>query len=64
MNIYGGGDCWIITADAIWYVRGNGGDGDNWANNNLRGAIGWRLAYDQGLAAELRQLAGALALNV
>ena len=62
-NIYGGGDCWIITADAIWYVRGNGGDGDNWANNNLRGAIGWRLAYDETLAAELRQLAGALGVN-
>lgn len=63
-NIYGGGACFVIAADAIWYLQNNGGDGDCWAYNNVRtggaGAIGWQVPLDVELAAELRALAAAV----
>lgn len=47
-DAYGGGDCFDITDDSIWYVRNNGMDGDCWGHNNIRtggaGAIGCRPA--------------------
>ena len=43
-NIYGGGEKWVITNDAIWHLRNNGADGDDWSYNNIKtggaGAIG------------------------
>lgn len=58
-NIYGGGDWWVIQPDAIWYVRNNGMDGDNWAMNNVRtggaGAIGWKMPRDPEVEAQLRE---------
>lgn len=62
---YGGGDWFVIGDDAIWYVRNNGGDGDNWSENNVRtggaGAIGWKIPFDAGIAAELDVLDGEVA---
>lgn len=60
-NIYGGGSWWIVQPDAIWYIRNNGADGDDWRANNVRtggaGAIGYRLPHTAELEAELRGLA-------
>jgi hypothetical protein len=46
-NIYGGGDWFVVDPDAIWYVRNNGHDGDDWSLNNLAtggaGAMAWRI---------------------
>lgn len=57
-NIYGGGDRFVIDGDAIWYIRNNGADGDNWSYNNITtggaGAIGWRVPYSQELADQIR----------
>lgn len=59
-DMYGGGGWFVLQPEAIWYVRNNGADGDNWAENNVRtggaGAIGWRIPMDQALADELRSL--------
>lgn len=64
-TIYGGGDKIIIAPEHIWYVRNNGGDGDNWSLNNIRtggaGAIGWRIPLNEALATRLRELAQILA---
>ena len=43
-TIYGGGTAMVKRDDVYYYIRNNGGDGDSWANNNVRtggaGAIG------------------------
>lgn len=61
-NIYGGGEWWVIQPDAIWFIRNNGADGDDWDLNNVvtggAGAIGWRLPRTPEMEAELRELAG------
>jgi len=66
-TIYGGGDCWVIAADGIWYLKNNGGDGDCWAENNIRtggaGAIGWRLDREEALEQEVRGIADILAVK-
>ena len=58
-NIYGGGEWFVVGREEIWYVRNNGMDGDDWSHNNVltggAGAIGWRIAADEALAAELRR---------
>jgi len=60
-TIYGGGDGFRIEgAEWIWHVQHHSADGDSWANNNLHGAMGWRIPYDQALAAELRNLAATI----
>lgn len=60
MNIYGGGDCFIIGAKYIWYVKNNGMDGDDWFMNNVAtggaGAIGYRVPYDESLAQKIISL--------
>jgi len=60
-NIYGGGDWFEITNDAIWYIRNNGMDGDNWSNNNIRtggaGGIGWKIPKTEEKVKELKSLA-------
>lgn len=60
-NIYGGGDWFVVGHDWIWYVRNNGGDGDNWAANNVKtggaGAIGWRIPFDRAIADEITKTA-------
>lgn len=57
-NIYGGGDWFVISADKIWYVKNNGGDGDNWEENNINtggaGAIGMYLPRTESLESEIR----------
>jgi hypothetical protein len=57
-TIYGGGDWFVVGAEHIWYVQNNGADGDDWSRNNVTtggaGAIGWRVAYDEALAAEVK----------
>lgn len=59
--LYGGGE-WVSLEDgkAIWYVRGNGADGDDWSRNNVltggAGAIGYRIPWDVELAAEIKGL--------
>lgn len=47
---------------ALWLVQSNGPDGDDWSQNNLAGAIGWRLTGDLAatLAKEVRSLADVL----
>lgn len=58
---YGGGDCFVVQPDAIWYIRNNGADGDDWSRNNVTtggaGAIGWRVGYSATMADTLRRLA-------
>lgn len=60
-TIYGGGDWFVISPDAIWYVQNNGADGDDWSHNNVRtggaGAMGWKIPFDAALADELKTLA-------
>jgi hypothetical protein len=62
---YGGGERFVVAADGIWHIRNNGTDGAMWAANNVRtggaGAIGHRVAYDEALATELRDLATRVA---
>jgi hypothetical protein len=57
-NIYGGGDWFVVGDEYIWYIKNNGHDGDNWDYNNVvtggAGAIGWRIDYDEDIAAEIR----------
>lgn len=64
-TIYGGGEWFVIADDAIWFVQGNGGDGDNWGATNIgtpgyAGDSGWRVPFDPALAAELRALQAAI----
>lgn len=58
-TLYGGGDWWVIQPDAIWYVKNNGADGDDWSYNNVRtggaGAIGWKMPRDPAVEAQLRE---------
>ena len=62
-TIYGGGEWLVIGTEHIWYVQNNGADGDAWDANNVitggAGAIGWRVAYDEVLAARIRAAAVA-----
>jgi len=57
---YGGGSWFVIEPNAIWFIRNNGADGDNWSHNNVltggAGAIGWKVPYDASLAAEMEGL--------
>jgi hypothetical protein len=61
MDVYGGGEAYIVGDAWIWHIRNNGMDGDDWSQNNIRtggaGAIGWRIPYDADMAAVLRRLA-------
>lgn len=63
-NIYGGGDWIVISDNSVWFCRNNGHDGDDWSHNNVRtggaGAIGWRVAHDQGLVSELLEIEAVL----
>jgi hypothetical protein len=60
-NVYGGGDWFVIGSDALWYIRNNGADGDNWSHNNIRtggaGAIGWKAPMNTAIERSLRKLA-------
>ena len=60
-DLYGGGDWFVITEDAVWYVRNNGMDGDDWSLNNVTtggaGAIGWRVPRNPDIETELTELA-------
>ena len=59
-NPWGGGEWWVIQGDWIWYVRNNGFDGDNWNANNIEtggaGAVGVRVPFSKGLAAQIQSL--------
>ena len=58
----GGGDWFVLSTD-VWYVRNNGGDGDDWSHNNVStggaGAIGWRVPWTDTLAAAVQALESA-----
>lgn len=62
--IYGGGSWFVVEGGSLWYVENNGGDGDNWARNNLTtggaGAVGYRLPADPELEARIRAVSAAL----
>jgi hypothetical protein len=62
-DIYGGGSWLVVGDEHIWYVRNNGADGDNWANNNIltcgAGAIGWRVPATAELAARIKRAVAA-----
>lgn len=64
LDLYGGGDCFVLEETKIWYVRNNGMDGDDWSRNNVitggAGAIGWYAPATPELVAELDQLAAIL----
>ena len=55
---YGGGERWVVQPDAIWFIRNNSGDGDNWDRNNVEtggaGAIGFKVPKTPELEARLR----------
>lgn len=51
---YGGGSWFVLQPSKwIWFIKNNGSDGDTWANNNIPGAMAWRVRWDDGLAEEL-----------
>lgn len=50
-NIYGGGRRFVVGSEWVWFVKGNGADGDDWSYNNLPGEIAWRAPYSAALAA-------------
>ncbi len=58
--VYGGGSWFVLGPEWIWYVKNNGGDGDNWGNNNIKtggaGAIGWRVPATPELAEKIIKL--------
>lgn len=54
-TIYGGGEWFLITESRIWYCRGNGGDGDDWSDNNLPGVRAWRVPRTEELADRIRK---------
>lgn len=60
LMIYGGGSYWVLPdseTGAVYRVIGNGADGDNWARNNVPGAILLRVADPDGsLRQELERL--------
>ena len=60
MDIYGGGQWWMIQKEYIWKIQNNGHDGDDWGRNNVAtggaGAIGHRVPYDENLESLLRKL--------
>jgi hypothetical protein len=58
-NIYGGGDWFIVGTDEVWYIRGNGADGDDWSQSNALVGIGWRLARESEVVAKLLALLAA-----
>jgi len=59
-NIYGGGFAYAVTDEAIWSIKNNGMDGDNWAYNNYKsggaGAIAVKYSHDPYLAALIKSL--------
>ncbi|MFA6721586.1 MAG: hypothetical protein WCR92_09255, partial [Candidatus Cloacimonadaceae bacterium] len=61
-TIYGGGDWFVVGPEWIWYVQNNGGDGDDWGENNVHtggaGAIGWRVPHSRDIAGDLYRLEG------
>ena len=60
-NIYGGGARFVVAPGEVWFCAGNGGDGDNWSENNLGSEIAHRLADPDGtLGDELQRLSDAL----
>jgi len=58
-NIYGGGECFLIGNDKIWYIRNNGSDGDDWSHNNIMtggaGAMGWWIRYDDKISEIIKE---------
>jgi hypothetical protein len=58
VDLYGGGEWFEIEQDAVWFIRNNGADGDDWSHNNVRtwgaGAIGWRVDFTPELAERIR----------
>lgn len=58
--IYGSGQYLVLTEDAVWAIRRNGADGDNWARNNLSGAIGHRVARTDALVTRIRTAVAAI----
>jgi len=61
MNIYGGGEWFIVGTESIWAIRNNGRDGDAWSANNVgtggAGAIGRCVPFDAELAKSIRDAA-------
>jgi hypothetical protein len=48
-----------LAADAIWVLRSNGGDGDDWSANNIPGGIARKTATTPELTAQIEALATA-----
>lgn len=59
MDQKGKGECWVIEADKIWFIRNNGRIQDDWRHNNISvakggGAIGLHIPYQQDIVEMLR----------
>jgi len=59
--LYGGGTWWVVQpGKAIWYIRNNGADGDDWSANNVQtngaGAMGYHVPYTKEMDETLHQL--------
>lgn len=54
---YGGGEEYVLSGQDLWFIQGNGGDGDNWSLNNVPGAIATRIPATPELVAKIRKLA-------
>lgn len=61
-TVYGGGGSILVDRDsgAIWYVRRNGGDGDDWSLNNCRRGMAFRTPYSEDEDSRIRNLVADL----
>lgn len=61
-TVYDGGGSILVDRDggAIWCVRRNGGDGDDWSLNNCRRGMAFRIPYSEDEDARIRNLVADL----
>lgn len=55
-RLYGGGWEFRLVGDEVYYIQGNGADGDDWSYNNLPSAIAHRTPAVPELVAQLRSI--------
>lgn len=56
LNVYGSGDCYILTDDTAWYIKANSMDGDDWSENNAPGAIATCIPRDDNVVSMIQRL--------
>ena len=56
LRLYGGGEWFVIGDTEIWYIQGNGADGDDWSANNIPGAMAWMVPRTEEIANRIKTL--------